>query len=576
MFLVAITKDEISQNFKNVQIEELKIHPFFITVVTDNVLSKYSHNEDGFSIIESPYFSSSEIGNIIFSQGTYRQQDRSFTISRFTMSGRPIFYTNNTRGDFYCSTHISLLRTAGVSIEEDKKVLPEFFIYRHIMPPKTLYKNIKRLLMGEQLLIRLENNKCVIHSINHYIPPRENQQITSITEGAAELYKYLSETLKNLEPAKDETTLLLSGGMDSSTICTIYKKIFGHDTSYSTGYPFEKPALNAEKRYALSAAQALEMNHSYYEPSSQEFLTGVIEAIFHAEEPVHHLQSVLLHLLWKNEIPREQRIILCAQGAGSTFGYNELFYLNEKRKKLLYRLLVTNTSLSLLKMISKMVGQGKGLVDTMERLHRDYPLNHSKNPIWSWMDFGSWNWVRTYFNLTEDQIIRERYEFIKEFASMSMYDIWSRYSLYGDEDVTLAIWSKIGEGNKKIIYFPYYDLDVLNYAFSIPWQLKLKGYRVLTKEIARQGKLPKFIINRPKLGFSVNSLEWVKRGGIFEPLVSIASKVFDESEIPQMQTSSDSRKVQTFWNMLNYSIWKRLHINNEPLDALLEELNITI
>jgi len=573
MFLIAITKNEISQNFKNVQLDELKIHPFIITVITDNVLSKYIPIENDFSLIETPYISSLDGSNIIFSQVIYRQQDRSFAIGRSTISGRPIFYTIGAKGDFYCSSHISLLRTAGVPIEEDKTTLPEFFIYRYIMPPKTLYKNINRFLLGEQLLIRLENNKCVIHQMTHYIPPKENQQITSIIEGASELYKYLSETLKRLEPVKEETTLLLSGGMDSSTICPIYKKIFNHDTSYSTGYSFESPGLNAEKRYALSAAQALEMNHRYYEPSPQEFLTGVIEAIFHAEEPVHHLQSVLLHLLWKNEIPKEQRIILCAQGAGSTFGYNELFYLNEKRKKLLYRLLITNSTLSLLKTISKMVGRGGGLVDIIEKFYHDYPLNHSENPIWSWMDFGSWNWVRTYFNVTADQIIKERYEFIKEFSTMSMYDIWSRYSLYGDEDVTLAIWSKIGEGNKKIIFFPYYDSDVLNYAFSIPWQLKLQSHRVLTKEIARQSELPKFIINRPKLGFSVNSLEWAKRGGIFEPLVSIASKIFDEREIRQMQTSSDSRKVQTFWNILNYSIWKRLHIYNEPLDVLLEELN---
>jgi asparagine synthase (glutamine-hydrolysing) len=576
MFLVAITKDEISHNFQNVQLETFKIHPFIITVVTDNFLSKYNPIENGFSVIESPRFLSPKTGKIIFSQGIYTQQDRSFTIGRSTISGRPIFYTNNVRGDFYCSTHISLLRTAGVPIKEDTTVLPEFFIYRHIMPPKTLYKNIKRLLMGEQLLIRIENDKCVIHPLTHYIPRGEKQKIISITEGAAQLYNYLSETLKRLEPAKDETTILLSGGIDSSVITTIYKKIFSLDTSYSTGYPFESTNLNDEKRYAISAAKALKMNHHYYEPSSQEFLSGIIEGIFHAEEPLHHLQSVLLYLLWKNGIPKEQKIILCAQGAGSTFGYNDLFYLNEKRKKLFYRLLTTNSSLLLLKSLSKIIGRGMGYIDNIEKLHRNYPLNTPENAIWSWMDFGYWDWVRTYFNVTSDQIIKDRYNFIKEFSNMSMYDIWSRYSLYGDEDVTLAIWSKIGEGNKKIIYFPYYDIDVLNYAFSIPWRLKLQKYRVLTKEIAQQSKLPKFIIDRPKLGFSVNSLEWAKKGGIFEPLIPIISKVFNDGEIRHMQITSDWRKVQTFWNMVNYSIWKRLHIYNEPLDVLLEELDNAI
>jgi asparagine synthase (glutamine-hydrolysing) len=574
MFLVAITKNEISQNFKNVQLEELKIHPFIITVVTDNVLSKYLPSKNGFSVIESPCFSSLDIEKTFFSKVTYQKQDHSFKITRSTISGKPIFYTSTTKDNFYCSTHISLLRTAGVPIEEDTTVLPEFFIYRHVMPPNTLYKNIKRLLMGGQLHIRLENDKCIIDSITHYKPPKENQQILSITNGATELYKILSETVKRLEPAKDETTVLLSGGMDSSLISKLYKDIFARDTSYSTGYPFESPELNIEKKYAISAGQALEMNHRYYEPSSQEFLTGILEAISYAEEPLHHLQAVLFHLLWKNEIPNQQRIILCAQGAGSTYGYNEFFYLNEKRKKLLYRFLETNASLSIMKLISKMVGRGKGFVSTMERFHHNYPLDHSENPIWFWMDYGNWDWVRTYFNVTANNIIKERYEIIKEFSRMSMYDIWSRYSLYGDEDVTLGIWSKIGEGTKKIIYYPYYDPDALNYAFSIPWQLKLQSYRVLTKELSRKSKLPEFIINRPKSALSIHSPEWAKKGGIFEPLVSIASKVFDEKEIRKMQTS-DWRNMSTFWNMINYSIWKRLFINNEPLDVLFEELNIS-
>jgi len=575
MFLVAITKQEISQNFKNVQLEQLKIHPFIITIATDNFLSKYLPLEKGFSVIESPFFSSPKTGQIIFSQGTYHQQNRSFEIGRSTISGRPIFYTINPKGEFYCSTHISLLRTAGLPIEEDTTVLPEFFIYRHIMPPKTLYKNIKRIPMGGQLLIRLENDKCVIHKKTHYTPPTENQQIQSLQKGAEELYRHLTETLKKLEPVKEQTTLLFSGGIDSSVISTIYKKIFALNTSYSSGYPSESLDLNTEKKYALSAAPALTMNHHYYEPSSEEFLSGVLESMSRAEEPLHHLQTVLLHLLWKNEIPSEQRIVLCAQGAGSTFGNNEIFYLNEKRKKLLYRLLINNSSLSFLKMISKRMGWRTGIIDIIEKLHHNYPLNHSENPIWSWMDYGSWDWVRTYFNVTQDQIIRDRYEIIKEFSNMSLYDTWSRYSLYGDEDVTLSIWSKIGEEDKKILYFPYYDCNVLDYAFSIPWQLKLQVPRILTKELGRQCDLPKFILNRPKIGFGIESKHWAERGGIFGPMIPLASKIVDEKEIRKMQ-SSDPKKAMTFWNMINYSIWKRLQINKEPLEVLLEELNSNI
>jgi asparagine synthase (glutamine-hydrolysing) len=426
--------------------------------------------------------------------------------------------------------------------------------------------------MGGQLRVRLENDRCVIHTATYYTPPIENKHIKSLQESTTELHKYLGETLQRLQPAKNEVTILLSGGIDSSIISTLYKKTFNLNTSYSTAYPFES-GVNLEKRYALSAAKALQMNHCYYEPTTEKFLTGILEAISYAEEPLHHLQSVLLHLLWKNKIPREKRIILCAQGAGSTFGHNQIFYFYQKRKQLLYRLAINNLSLSLLKKLSNITATYKPFIEIIDKLHHDFPVTHPENPIWTWMDYGSWEWAQTYFKTTKNQIIKERNEIIKEFSDLSLYDIWSRYSLYGDEDVTLAIWSKIGEKNNKIIYYPFYDTKVLNSAFSIPWRLKIQKQRLLTKELARQRELPKFIINRPKLAFGITSQQWAKQGDVFEPLMPVVSKIFDEREIRKLQSTNNRRTSQTFWNIVNYSIWKRLCINNESLDLLLEELN---
>jgi asparagine synthetase B (glutamine-hydrolysing) len=146
----------------------------------------------------------------------------------------------------------------------------------------------------------------------------------------------------------------------------------------------------------------------------------------------------------------------------------------------------------------------------------------------------------------------------------------------GDEDITQPVWAKIGEGNNRILYYPLYDADVLNYVFSIPWKLKLKQpENILRKEIARLADIPDFIITRRKSAFGIIKRGWSEEGGVFEPVVKLASKVFDESQIRKMQ-SSDPKKSMTFWNMLNYSLWKRLCLNNEPIEILLEELKSTM
>jgi asparagine synthetase B (glutamine-hydrolysing) len=232
----------------------------------------------------------------------------------------------------------------------------------------------------------------------------------------------------------------------------------------------------------------------------------------------------------------------------------------------------TKPGIIFFRLISKITRKGEELVEIMDKSTSEYLLSNCKNPIWSWMEYGNKNWVCAYFHVNENDIVKQRYNLIKKFSDKSIYDLWSLYSLFSDEDMTLAIWSKLGEGNKKIIYYPFYDSTLLNYVFSIPWNIKLQQPKdILRKEIGRECKLPEFILTRPKSSFGVNSSAWARKGGIFEPLVPLASKIFPKKEIQKMQ-STDSKKAMTFWNMLNYSIWKRLCINNEPLESLLEEL----
>jgi hypothetical protein len=84
--------------------------------------------------------------------------------------------------------------------------------------------------------------------------------------------------------------------------------------------------------------------------------------------------------------------------------------------------------------------------------------------------------------------------------------------------------------------------------------------------------LPGLIVDRPKQSFGASPELWGEKGGVLQPLVALCDGVFDKQEIQRMQ-SSEPGKAMTFWNMLNYSLWKRLCINNEPADKLLGELN---
>lgn len=574
MFFVAFTKNRIADKLKSFDFVEHKANSFIATIVTDNFLSKYFQKQNGFSIIESPLISTSYFNDIIFSEVVYSDSDNLLYIFKPTISGRPIYYHINSSGDFFCSTHISMLGKAGVPIEENTDVLPEFFVYRFVMPPHTLYKNIKQVSTGNRLHLKLVSGKCEVVHIDQYDPPIPAKKNHTIDNAATHTLDLLNRSIQALAPCKDKMSVLLSGGIDSSILCRMCQDAFGIKTSYSTAYPFENPELNTEKKYALSAAKAFGMDHHYYESTNEDYLLGFLEAISVAEEPLHHLQSVCLHLLLKKGVPEDKKIVIQGVGAGGCFGnFRNYLYLKDK---ILYRFLSTKISRAILGITSKIAGKGRGFLETVNNCASKNILSDPNNPIWSWHDYGSKKWVCDYFNATEEDIIEGQYNSINRFENRSIYDVWSLYALLGDEHATLSIWTKIGEANGRILYSPFYDWKTLDYVFSLPWKLKMKSpENILRKEIARLSKIPEFIINRPKSGFGVNRRDWAQKGGAFEPLVPLASKVFDEKQIRDMQ-STEPKKAMTFWNILNYSIWKRLCINNESLTVLLEELHESI
>jgi hypothetical protein len=147
--------------------------------------------------------------------------------------------------------------------------------------------------------------------------------------------------------------------------------------------------------------------------------------------------------------------------------------------------------------------------------------------------------------------------------------------LITDVSLTQSVWSKLSESSGKIMYYTYYNSELLRNALSIKWETKIKESKYVLRCVAKNLQIDDFIINRPKSGFGIDPRKWANEGGIFDALIPLASKCFDINIIKQFQ-SVEPKNAMTFWNILNYSIWKRLCIYNEPLDDLIEELSRSI
>jgi asparagine synthetase B (glutamine-hydrolysing) len=474
-----------------------------------------------------------------------------------------------------------MLRKAGVVIEENSTVLPEFFVYRCVTPPETLFKNICQLAIGGKLDIAIIEERCVVESGHIYNPLVGMSTIipefASIDEIVERIYSDFVRSVNLLSPCRDRLSVLLSGGLDSSIVYAVCKNLYDIKDSYSTIFPFENLVDDVEKKYALSAAEFFNSEHCLFQTDTNKYLYGFLESISTAEEPLHHLQSVLLYLLFKHGIPGNRNVIVSGEGADGIFGMSWHHWIHRwNRRKAVYKPLSMEPLFHLIKLVSRITNRGYGFVNTINAgkgINRR--LDDPRNIMYSYTNYGSEDWVCDYFNVNRKNIIENKYESIRQFENNSIYDIFTVMDIITDISITKSIWSKLSEGSNKIMYYPFYNTKLLQNALSIKWETKLKEPKYILRRIAKDLHVADFIIERPKSGFGITPSKWATKGSVFEPLVPLASKCFDKSIIAHFQ-SIKPKSAMTFWNILNYSIWKRLCIDNEPLDVLSEELSRSI
>jgi asparagine synthetase B (glutamine-hydrolysing) len=571
MFLVSLTKDGIAQNFQSKNVEEFPLHSWKVTIITDTFLSDFISETDGFSVIESPYIHSPDAQKLIFSKVHFESKQNTLNVLRSTISGRPIYYHINPKGEFFCSTHISLLRNAGVVIEENCDVLPEFFVYRFVFAPKTLYKDIFQLRSGDQLQIKIEPDATRVSRIVQYTPP-EPTKTEPVDEIVHQTLQHLNDSIRRLEPKKNNISVLFSGGLDSSILFKICQKNYQTDMTFSTCFPFENPDTNIEKEYSSSAATLFNTQHFFLDISSNEYLQGIIEAIAQAEVPIHHLQSVPIYLLF-HKIPSTRNIVISGLGADDLFGTSTQYYQFQVERNPLKKFLIKYIQAAHIKYLLSILNADWRNYQMIQENYKKsiLPRTDSNHLLWSIGMYGSEEWTLRYFNTTREDLIKNRYTELLKFQDRSLYDMISMLLFLGSASTTQGIWSKLAEKDHKILYCPFTDKSIIDHAFSIPWKTKLKKPKNILRYVAHQVEIPDAIINRQKSGFGVNPELWAQQGGVFESLLPLTRNIFKEKEIRPMQ-SSNLKNAMIYWNMLNYAIWKRICINNEPIEALTEEI----
>jgi asparagine synthetase B (glutamine-hydrolysing) len=574
MLFVALTRSSISMILPGSLFRQFRASAkWLLTCATDDFLSRLSKTPDKIVAEESLLGSAENPDNdVSFIAACFSTALQTLRVTKSTVSGRPLYYHTNSSGEFFASTHIAMLRQAGVAVEEDAEAIPELLVYRTIAPPRTMYRGVRQLRAAGSIVVTLEDGNVKVSDALGGYDPADSKDTGSEVEIVGSVVDVLAHTMDKLTPVAPRVATLLSGGLDSSILSVLARSRLSIQDTYSTSYPFDEFETNFEQQYALSAAHALSMRHTLFVPAAIDFMTGFVEALAAAEAPLNHLQSILLHLLFKHSMPDHVNRVICGEAADSAFGLDMHLALHGPTS--ISRSFFSLSPIYLgLQAIGLHWARAESVAQQIAQIRGSRcPILDSRNPIWSYAAYGDFQWVGDHYGASREQVIAARCEQLQSVANRPFNDALAIYALnYCDVVTTTSVWSKLAEGQRKIVYYPFASENVLNVAFSIPWEAKLKTGKHLLRGVGRRVGIPEFILTRQKQSFGIISKHWAEKGGPLEPLVAVAAKVVDIRQLRNLQ-GDEPHRAMTLWSLLNYAVLKRLFVMGESKASLMEEV----
>jgi len=200
----------------------------------------------------------------------------------------------------------------------DKKIskegLEEYFNYRFTKGKNTLIKNIHKVLPGEFLKVKYETGKI---TKTKYYSLKLKQNKLNKKETKKKIKELVTKAIKKRLIADVQIGSFLSGGLDSTIVTTIAKKINPKLNTFSMGFE-----TTNELEYAKIVSKKIKSKHKEFNYTQKKLFNQIETIIKHMDEPIGDAGFVPIYALSK-EASKYNKVVLCGDGSDEIFcGYD--------------------------------------------------------------------------------------------------------------------------------------------------------------------------------------------------------------------------------------------------------------
>jgi len=390
--------------------------------------------------------------NGMFAGCIWNEAKNEFWLFRDQMGIKPLYLYEDSERFVFSSELKAFFVIPNIDLEYSPLGLQDYLVYRYIPGPHTLFKKIKKV--EPATVIHFCNRGYRTENFKHFQYPIE--KVASLEESLEKMDHLLESSVKSQLMGERPVGVLLSGGIDSSTIAYYVHKLNQNLTTFNIGFP----DLN-EFEYSRAVAKEYKLKHIEISLSLDEMLNSFDEISQAIDEPMSDAACLPLFKLCE-ELKKHVVVVLSGEGGDELFGgYNQY--------KDLYRGIEQNIDWQdFMKHSSYFLDVEELLVD------QKIPPSHLRTRKYWWGN--------------------------NPMDAMTNFDLktWMPDDLMMKADKILMHHSLEGR-------FPFLDNALLDFSTTLSPELKITDSGV-TKYILKklmENRLPKTVTHRSKMGFSV-------------------------------------------------------------------------
>ncbi|STX93526.1 asparagine synthetase, glutamine-hydrolyzing [Legionella londiniensis] len=495
--------------------------------------------------------------NGMFAFAIFDAKENTLFCARDRIGIKPFYYTIQN-GFFIFASDIKTLIASGLYTPQvNLEGLYHAMSYGVAPRPLTSFKDVFALEQSHWLKINISTGKMVKESY-WQIPVNAQDHALSEQKAVELLDEALTRSVKYQLHSDVPVGTFMSGGIDSTTISAIASKHHPHIKAFTLGFEGEQAAYLNEVDEARATAAMYDMEHIVHMQKPEAILDEINGCVKAYEEPFFSLSPNLI--ISKLVASHGVKVILNGLGGDELFAGYKTFQLAKQ-----YSLL--KLLLPFLKIVSLYHPRWRRALD-LSYVKSNADLHGALLNNMSSFEKNRLFIDESVKELRSLEKLRELYvpanvqfdDYIEAMCYMYMMNYIGNHHVYRVDQFTMK-YSIEGR-------FPFLDHNVVEAAFKIPSQYKLRGKvgKYILREVAKK-YIDSSSLTMKKKGFDLPMDFWIRHvlNDLVQDKLNALSKrnLFHPRAIQSVAASFQKKRCDdyTLWQLVGIELWLEAFID---------------